>query len=170
MATPLGRQAVPVVQVALEQRGHRRALVVAHVVPADLAGVVGQAVGESVGFGKQQQAHVLVGVAGQQHGLGGLEEVLVAFDVFDAGRAAFRIGDHPRHPRIRNDFQVAGFQRFGNGGEASGAFRTQMAAAAAAKAVVLAGRTPVEDLGGDRGWALEGVPAQVRARRRPSFR
>ena len=60
----LRRQAVPVVQVAREQRGDAGALVVAEVVPADLAVVVRQAVGIGLRFRQQQQAHVLVDIAG----------------------------------------------------------------------------------------------------------
>ena len=46
----LRRQAVPVVQVAFEQCGDRRPLVMAHVVFADLVCIVGETIGESIGF------------------------------------------------------------------------------------------------------------------------
>ena len=76
----LRRQPVPVVEVEREQRGERRAGVVAEVVPADLAAVVGEPVGERLRLREQQHAHVLVGVAGEQHHVGGLEVFLAALD------------------------------------------------------------------------------------------
>ena len=66
----------------------RRAGVVAEVVPADLAAVVGEPVGERLRLRQQQHAHVLVGVAGEQHHVGGLEVFLAALEIDDAAHAA----------------------------------------------------------------------------------
>ena len=71
-----------------EQSADRAACVVAEVVPADLAVIVREAVRERLRFRQQQQPHVLVGVAREQHDLGRLKVLRAALQIRDAGDAA----------------------------------------------------------------------------------
>src|SRR5262245_64303368 len=87
-ATPCAGSTVPVVEVERKQRGHRRRGVMGDVVPADLPRVIGKPVGERLRFREEQQPHVLVGVAGEQHDVGGLDIFLAALEIGDAGDAA----------------------------------------------------------------------------------
>ena len=105
----LRRQPVPVVEVEREQRGDGRAGVVAEVVPADLAVLFDEPVGKRLRLRQQQHAHVLVGVAGEQHDLGGLEVFLAALDD-SSTPARGRCRRRPRSlvtMRLRHDARAA---------------------------------------------------------------
>ena len=138
-----------------------RAGVVAEVVPADLAAVVGEPVGERLRLREQQHAHVLVGVAGEQHHVGGLEVFLAALEIDDAAHAAAAFVDRDAgHDRLRHHAEPPGGDRLGDGAHRGRVLGVDVAAAAVAEAVIEAARAVVVGLRVDRGRAGEGMPAE----------
>ena len=113
----------------------------AEVVPADLPVIVRQAVWKRLRLREQQQARVLVGVAGEQHDLGRLEVLDAVGDVVHAGHAALVV-DVDRWSRARacTTLRLAGRLRARNGRDVRAVLRIHMAAAAVAEAVVHARR------------------------------
>ena len=80
---------------------------VAEVMPPDLAVVVRQAVRKRLRLREQEQPDVLVGVAGQQHGLGGLNVLDPVGHVGDPGGATLTIHLDLGHMGARHDSEVA---------------------------------------------------------------
>ena len=157
-------QAVPGVRVVGKQRRDPRPLVVAEVVPADLRAVVREAEGPRPRLRQQQQAHVLVGVAGEQHEAGGLEELLAVLHVGDAGDPAPVVGLDAPDVGVGHHLQAPGGLGPGNRRHRGRVLRVDVAPAPVAEPVVHAARAPLVGARVDGGGPGEGLPVQ-RARR-----
>ncbi len=165
-AHALRRQAVPGVEIPREQRGHAGLLVVAEVVPADLAVIVGQAVWIRDGLRQQQRPRVLVGVAGEQHHFRRLEVLDAVGDVGHAGHAALAVHFDRRDVRARDDLQAACLLRLRDRRHRGRVLRVHVAAALVAEAVIHAGGTALIRPRVDGGRPRKRMPAEAGGSRR----
>ena len=129
-------QPVPAVEPVREERQHTGPGGVGHVVPADLAAVVRQAVGVRRRLREEHQADVLVGVAGQQDDVGRLDVLLTVLDVADAGRAALAVHLHAADVGLGDHLQASGLLGARDRRDGGRVLRVQVAAAAVAEAVI----------------------------------
>ena len=133
-----------------------------HVVASDLSVVVGEAIRKRLRFRQQQQAHVFVGVAREQHDIGGLEVFDAVLEIRDAGRApGLFVHVDARHMGTRHHREPFRFERFRYRRDMRPVLRVDVAPAARAKAVIDARRTLVVHDGIDQRSAGERSPAEL---------
>ena len=161
---PLRGQAVPGVQVVGEQRGDPRPLMMAEIVPADLRVVVREAEGPGPRPGHQEQAHVLVGVAGGEDEPGRLEELFPILQIGDAGHPPLVVGLDAPDVGMRDHLEPPRGLGPGNRRHRGRVLGVDVAPAPVAEAVVHASRSPLVGAGVDGGGSGKRLPPQ-RARR-----
>ena len=161
----LRRQAVPVVEFEREQRRHRIGLEMAEIMPPDLAGIIRQPIRKRRGFRQQQQAHVFISIARQQHHVGRLEIFLAALDVgHPAGAAAALVDLDAGGDRLRHHAAGAWSPSPSGWCYRGRVLGADMAAAAVAEAVILAARPVVIGFRIDRRRSGERMPAELARR------
>src|SRR5580704_15613440 len=106
------------------------------VMPAHLAVVVGQSAGIGLGFRKQQEPGVFVGVRSNQNNFGRLKEFFLISKILDARHSAIGSRDDASYMRAIEDLQVLRLHRFGNSGDSGRVFGRDMAPAGGAVTVV----------------------------------
>ena len=157
--------ALVLVELMLEHRVRRRALVEHEVLAHHPAGVR-QPLGKAVAGGIEQQTHRLRAVRGQDHRPRFLEMLaFVAVEIMHAGGAAARIGIHVVNIALRPHLAAPRRLGFRNHGVQRGRLRPRLAAEAHAEAAVHARRAAAKRLRRDGHGRRERSAAPTFARR-----
>ena len=154
----LRRKPVPSLEVEGEESADGSSLMVTHVVPTHLAGVVRESIRICVRLREQEQPGILVGVARDQHDPRRLEVLFGADHVVHTSRAPLPVDLDRRDVGLCDDLEIARLERLGDRRNERRILRVDRAHALVAEAMVGACRPSVVPLRVDRGGPGEGVP------------
>ena len=157
----LSREAIPIVQISIEECGDRRALMVSHIVFSHLPRIIGKTVRERSRRRELQQPHVFIGVAGEQHYIRWLEECFASLDIVDPGYTATIICNNPRNAGEGHHLEITRVHGLWNHSERGGALCLHMAATLVTETVILARWATIEKFCCDCRWTLKWIPSQI---------
>ena len=156
----LGGQAVPRLDVVRKECPHTRALVMTEVVPPHLPMIVRQPIGIGARLRQEQQAHVFVGIGGDQDDFRRLEILVASHHIVDAGHSSVRAHLQRRHVRACDHFKVSRVDGPRNGRDVGGVLRVDRTATLVAEPVVAASRPILIRFTVDCGWPGKRAPSQ----------